>query len=250
MIFGITPVDWKDLQNKVADVFSDMGCKPYVEKRIETARGSVTIDVYIEDANSIPSSIILCECKHWERPVPQSAVHSFRTVISDCGAHHGIIISKNGFQSGAYDASVHSNIKILSWDEFQEEMYPRWIKSMINKVKALTRKLVDYSNDENDEFGKLISSFNAGEREEFRRLLKRGLQFSISMMGVMENIQEKLPPIHINDFGSSGKMDLIAFDSKKALFEFVVHNAENIISGFVRLYEDVKTRQHMNNNSP
>ena len=120
---------------------------------------------------------------------------------------------------------------------------------MINKVKALTRKLVDYSNEENDEFGKLISSFNASEQEEFKRLLERGLQFSISMMGIMANIKEKSPPIHINDFSSSGKMDLIAFDSKKALFEFVIRNAENIISSFVQLYEDVKTRHHKNGNS-
>lgn len=36
MSFGTTPLNWKDLQNKVTEIFNDMGCKTYTEKNVET----------------------------------------------------------------------------------------------------------------------------------------------------------------------------------------------------------------------
>ncbi len=45
-------------------------------------------------------------------------IHAFRTVTHDSGSMLGIIISKNGFQSGAYEAAYCSNILLKDWTGF------------------------------------------------------------------------------------------------------------------------------------
>jgi len=57
MIFNFEPKDWKYLQQKVGQVFEEMGCHVEVEKDINTIRGRVNIDVYVEDKRSKPTMI-------------------------------------------------------------------------------------------------------------------------------------------------------------------------------------------------
>jgi len=89
-------------------------------------RGAVDIDVLVHDRTRRPHALVLCECKLWSRRVPKTVVHAFRTVVHDSGAHHGFIISDSGFQAGSYDAAANANIKLLTWEQFQAEMYNRW----------------------------------------------------------------------------------------------------------------------------
>ncbi len=96
------------------------GYESEVERTIETVRGNVDVDVHAIDLTISPNLIYLCECKYWSSAVPKTIVHSFRTVVSDYGAHVGFLISRNGFQSGTYQASQNSNIRLVNWFEFQE----------------------------------------------------------------------------------------------------------------------------------
>ncbi len=144
MIFSSEPTDWSDLQNKVAQVFSEFGCVVTVEKDISTTRGTVNVDVYVEDTTKSPNLIYICECKHWESSIPKSTVHSFRTVISDYGAHVGYLITKKGYQSGAYEAASNSNIMLLTWNEFQELFFDAWYVGMLKKVHSASVGLRQY----------------------------------------------------------------------------------------------------------
>jgi restriction endonuclease len=117
MIFSGEPTDWFDLQNKVAQIFNEIGCIVEEEKEIVTTRGSVNVDVYVQDITKLPNLTYICECKHWESSIPKSIVHSFRTVIADYGAHVGYMISKKGYQSGAYEAAAWTNIMLLTWND-------------------------------------------------------------------------------------------------------------------------------------
>ncbi len=116
-IYSENPIDWRDLQKKVAGILSEIGYDCEIEKEIKTTRESINIDVYAVNNKDIPVSNILCECKHWNSSIPKTIIHSFRTAVTDFGANHGIIVSKVGFQSGAYDAirkypsvQVHSKV--------------------------------------------------------------------------------------------------------------------------------------------
>jgi hypothetical protein len=145
MIYSSPPTDWRDLQNKVAEVFSEIGFDTEVERNLQTARGSASIDVYAEDRSQSPQLIYVCECKHWDRAVPKSVVHGFRSVVADSGANYGLLISKQGFQVGSVDAAKHTNIELLDWQQFQKLFEDRWFREyVIPQVSKEFWKLKSY----------------------------------------------------------------------------------------------------------
>lgn len=127
MIYKELPVDWQDLQQKIADIFSDSGYSDVeVEKNVIGVRGKAEIDVYAKN----DKDIYLCECKNWNSAVPQSVVQTFRTIVHDIGANKGFIVSRKGFQSGARTAAENTNISLMDWYEFQSEMEDIWIDNV------------------------------------------------------------------------------------------------------------------------
>jgi hypothetical protein len=119
--------NWRDLQDKVAMLFREMGYDATTPFTVDLAgRGKKEVDVYIHDPRASVNQIMLAECKFWETAVPQDAVHSFHTVMSGAGANTGFIISKVGFQSGAHEAAKNTNIHLLTWDDLQHKFGRQW----------------------------------------------------------------------------------------------------------------------------
>lgn len=124
--FDRNPMNWQELETMIEQAFSEMG---YVSKRahkLETVRGSVAIDVYAVKRSTPIPTIVLCECKHWDKPVPQNVVHSFRSVCADSGAHFGLIISRKGFQRGAEVSRLATNVHLMDFSEFQTTFFDEW----------------------------------------------------------------------------------------------------------------------------
>ena len=139
------PQDWRALQRQVHQILGECGFESKIENRVQTVRGDVTIDVYARDPSSQPPIIYLCECKLWQSRVPQTVVHAFRTVVTDHGANWGFIISSAGFQRAAYRAAANSNVKLLTWNEFQEIFTDRWVsRYMAPRLRSETESLVEY----------------------------------------------------------------------------------------------------------
>ena len=139
-IFDIEPSDWRELQRLVRQVFLEMGCHATCDVPVQTVRGSVNVDVLAVDHSRPPYGTYIVECKRWKRRVPQTVVHAFRTVVADSGAHGGFIVSEMGFQKGALDAVRKSNVTLLTWIEFQELFYERWVNA---KGVALQRAAME-----------------------------------------------------------------------------------------------------------
>lgn len=133
MIFSTEPADWKDLQNKVGEILRDCGLSVEIEKVITSVRGKIEVDVFAKEIVNKRDNVIIIECKYWNNPIPQTVIHSFRTVIADIGGNIGYIISKKGFQRGSYDAVGFSNIKLLWWEEFQELFEEQWCENYLSK---------------------------------------------------------------------------------------------------------------------
>lgn len=134
--------DWRDLQNKVCQLFEEMGYEAEVSKAVELAgRGKKEIDVYVTDPLASHNQIYLIECKHWESNVPQEVVHSFKFVMESAGANTGFIISKHGFQSGAYEAARFSNIQLLTFEELQHLYGNEWFRKQQVTLDVLLDKL-------------------------------------------------------------------------------------------------------------
>jgi len=119
------------VQEQVALILRECGFKVEIEKTIETARGTVEIDVYAEEIIKGRKYVLLCECKHWRSAVPQTIIHSFRTVVADSGANIGYIVSSNGFQSGSFKASELTNLELVTWEQFQAAFEASWIEAYL-----------------------------------------------------------------------------------------------------------------------
>lgn len=140
------PTSWKDLQEQVARILRECGLKADVERELKTARGTVCVDVYAIDETQMPPPVCLCECKYWSTPVTKEKVHAFRTVVADFGASWGFLISRGGFQSGAYEAAEYSNIKLLTWEEFENAWMNRWIEKYLRPTLFVAHEpLSDYT---------------------------------------------------------------------------------------------------------
>ncbi len=142
MITAHSPTDWRDLQEQTARTLSECGFQVEVEAKVDTVRGKVELDVLAEEDVDGRRYRIFCECKHWQARVPQTVIHSFRTVVADSGANVGYIISAAGFQSGAFTAAELTNLRLVTWEEFQAEFEQTWIERfllqhVVNRIDPL-----------------------------------------------------------------------------------------------------------------
>jgi Restriction endonuclease len=143
-IFDGEPADWKDLQQMVGQMFSEMDCVVRVGERVGLVRGGKEIDVYVRDDGVAPPAQYLCECKLWKKAIPQEVVHSFRTVVADYGANIGFIISSGPFQHGAHEAAVNTNVQLVTFAELQEIFFDRWRVAMGHRFMPYADRLFPY----------------------------------------------------------------------------------------------------------
>ena len=60
------------MQTGVCALLREVGLSVETEKRFQTPRGEVAIDVYAVDENSVDSIRYIVECKNWTSHIPQS----------------------------------------------------------------------------------------------------------------------------------------------------------------------------------
>jgi len=127
LITSINPNGWRDLENTVADILRECGMAVQQQVNVPLPRGSVDLDVLAEEIIEGITSKIVCECKDWRTNVPREKVHAFRTVMDETGANRGYIISRVGFQIGAIEAANATNAELLTFEQFQERYFDKWI---------------------------------------------------------------------------------------------------------------------------
>lgn len=172
-----TPNSWQDLELIVAKILQQCGLDTERGKQISTVRGSVNIDVFAKDNNSTPSSEYLVECKYWKNDIPQMVIHSFRTVVSDYGSQHGIIIAKKGFQSGAYEATKNTNIHLLSWNEFLSLFEKRWLENRIRSIHHTAKPLQIYIDPL--DVADYLNELSKNELLNYQKLREEYMKYSI-----------------------------------------------------------------------
>ena len=98
-------------------------------------RGSVDVDMLADETVNGIVHRTICECKNWRTNVPKKVVHAFRTVIHETGANRGYVISRVGFQTGAIEAAVATNIQLVTFVEFQQIYFDKWINRRIRAIE-------------------------------------------------------------------------------------------------------------------
>ena len=134
------------------------------------------MDVHALDRASTPEVTYICECKNWATPVTKTIVHGFRTVVADAGAHLGYIVSRSGFQSGAFAAAQNSNIRLVTWGEFQGVFLERWKEGRYEQLSPSFEELFEFFDYFCDPIGNAITGRKEGREErlaEFNDLIQR-----------------------------------------------------------------------------
>ena len=238
------PATWRDLEKSVAQILDECGLQVESPKKLETARGSIEVDVYARDTKTTPDSVCLCECKHWGTNVPKTVVHSFRTVVVDSGANTGLIISKLGFQPGAEVAAEHSNIRLLAWAEFQDLFADRWF---VNHMAPLARTeldpLFEYTEPINSRIFRKADKLPAQSQARFKELRQEHhLQAFLFMplLYPMPRITEgpMTPPLPLRSLVESDAApaieglpsDILDTEAIRPFFEAVFRFSEGVIA--------------------
>jgi restriction system protein len=127
MITARQASDWRGLQRDVARILRECGFAVEVEKIVPLVRGEAEIDVHAVESIRGRAHTIFCECKLWQAPIPQTVIHSFQNVVEWGGANTGYVITSSSFQSGAQSAAHLTNVRLVTWEEFQVEFEGAWI---------------------------------------------------------------------------------------------------------------------------
>lgn len=115
------PPDWQKYQEETRDFFLSQGCKAETDVRIKGVRSYHNIDVFVTFQRYGITCRWIVECKLWARKVPKEKVEILKSIVNETGADRGLIISEEGFQSGAEDAAMNSNITLVtSFAEFKK----------------------------------------------------------------------------------------------------------------------------------
>ncbi|MFD1357645.1 restriction endonuclease [Fictibacillus halophilus] len=242
------PNSWQDLELIVAKILKECGFDTERGKDITTVRGTVDIDVYAKDHNSTPSSVYLIECKYWNTDIPKTIIHSFRTVVGDYGAQHGLIIAKKGFQSGAYEATKNTNIHLLSWNEFLSFFENRWLHNRLRNLHRISEPLRIY-NDPLD-VSDYIAHLSEVEMMYYQTLCKDYMGYSIYSHKMT---YEKIKSLHLshkeqieNIIQTAQKhFDGISINCYNDFFEHIEQKCVEGIRLFEELFKDTDAKLHV-----
>lgn len=101
------------LEARIAAYFTSAGygvrCNAVLAGR---SGGSHEIDVLAEKTDSLMTVKVMVECKAWDRPIEKDVISKVDYVLKDLGLNKGIIVSLNGWRSGALQAATELGIDL------------------------------------------------------------------------------------------------------------------------------------------
>ncbi|MGQ0527084.1 MAG: restriction endonuclease [Alphaproteobacteria bacterium] len=243
IIFHGDIAGWRDLQNKACQVLAECGMAAQTDVPFKLVRGNADIDVVANDETSTPPLKIFVECKHWKSNVTQEKAHAFRTVMQDGGANAGFIISSSGFQSGAYEAIHSTNIRLMTWPEFQEHFYDRWLKSMKIKVGELSEPVNIYS----DPFGRIMRGLDGTEErvkiaeklwEKYKIFMSASPYLNMEVNG-RSNTPIRFPMTCVDPRGNVDQQDQITIETPRDYFDLIISEHENALRAFQKFTSEL-----------
>jgi hypothetical protein len=106
--------DWRKYQTDAATYFRAIGLKAEVDAKIQGARGTHRIDVFVTGKMYGFAIRWIIECKNWSTSIPKEKILALQSIVQDVGADRGVLLSEVGFQSGAIRVSGNTNITLTS----------------------------------------------------------------------------------------------------------------------------------------
>ncbi len=119
MITTTIPSDWRELQLEVGRILEECGFTVEIEKRVQTVRGDVRLMSMQTKKCMGEVTAIICEVQTPKLRVPPKRNPRIPNRCDRHRSEHPLPVSLSGFQQGAFKASGLTNIKLVTWEEFQ-----------------------------------------------------------------------------------------------------------------------------------
>ncbi|ERB49645.1 hypothetical protein N806_00385 [Rhodococcus sp. P27] len=120
-VVDATP-EWMNYQLEVSRFFGDLGMKAQVDQTVRGVRTSHDIDVLVRGSYAGFDITWVVECKAWRSRIPKEKVLALRQIVDDVGADRGFIMAESGYQSGALEAALVSNVTLTSIADLIERL--------------------------------------------------------------------------------------------------------------------------------
>ena len=246
MIDNPNPPTWQDLQINVNRILIEIGLQSEIGKVIETPRGNVEIDVYAIDTNSVDQIKYIIECKNWKTAIPQSIVHAFTTVMHETGGNIGFIISQRGFQSGAEGYTKNTNIKTLTYEDFQKRYFNIWFQNYFAvKIGEFSDALIQYTEPINTRRSRKLSELTSERQLKFSKLFERYFHFGVTlcMIGFPKIVKQAVSiddtPIDISELKNNIKKCGPEFNLKANDFRGILAELNDIASNITEEFNNI-----------
>lgn len=148
---------WYQFQEEICDYFNSLGTNAKTNVTIKGVRTKHYIDVLVETKFLGQDIVWVIEAKKWKSKINKSQVLGLRTIVDEIGADKGFIISENGFQSGAIEASENTNVQLLTYTELKrltkELIQSEIISTYKDRLAILENRYWSHSKETRKKYG-------------------------------------------------------------------------------------------------
>lgn len=222
--------DWKVYQQRVAQLFTDLGLSAAVEKEIQGSRSKHKVDIFVTGRVHSFDLRWIIECKDWSSNIPKEKVLALLAIVQDTGADKGILVSETGFQSGAIRASRNTNILLTSLADLKEEMRESFVETIISSLHWRLTKVSD-----------ALSAFHRieGKKTRYTRAFSEKSKIMSLGMAFRDALAGDYPTI----YASSENTPLVANDFDELVREAnkLIIAAEAFVETHRSKYNDMRT---------
>ena len=130
--------------NSIKESLNNNEIEVYRQKSYQGNKGKWQVDVAYEFDVLGVRHLVIVECKYYSRKVSRELISHFLTSIIDLSASRGILISNQGFTSGAKELAKGAPIQLLRLEEFHKV-----IENDLSKAlrKELHRQIIDMRDE-------------------------------------------------------------------------------------------------------
>lgn len=167
------PRSHQDLQQLTSEFWEQCGYATQVDCEIVTAESTMRIGLCAYDRSDRANPVFLCECRYWSDSVPDSIIRNFETIVHSGKVKSGFILSKNAQADASSITDETVDIRLLTWQEFQDHFSKEWIRYQTEKVQQDAEYLRNYCDTLEKYVSERLRKETDAFREEFRILSEK-----------------------------------------------------------------------------
>lgn len=148
---------WYDFQEEICTHFKSLGFESVTNKTLEGVRTNHNIDIFVNTKFLGQDVKWIIEAKKWKSKINKLQILALRTIVDEIGADRGFIISENGFQKGAIEATKNTNITLLTFEELKalttDYLHSKQLKNYKKRIENIYERYFTHSKKTRKKYG-------------------------------------------------------------------------------------------------